>query len=669
MAEENFPELLKELLSKYYLHSKEMEKELFVSEQKYKSLLEQLTDAIYFTSVKGHFIEFNRATMELLGYSHDELLGLNVANTYANPEDRTRFTDILIATGEISDYELRLRKKNGEVIDCLVTASVRLDSDGVLLGYQGIIRDITLRKKAESLQRAKDLAEQANKFKAEFLANMSHEIRTPINAIIGMVHLMHQTPLSEKQVEYLHAIDTSADNLLQLINDILDFSKIEAGKLQLENKTLNIRHVVEELIATMRFKATEKGIGLVVQIDENVPTAVAGDALRLNQILLNLVSNAIKFTHRGEITVTVRLIDIIDDKARLYFNVRDTGIGVPPERLGSIFDSFTQANSDTTRIYGGTGLGLSIVKKLIDMLDGAIMVKSKVGEGSEFIFEIDFTITRDTGEQAGIPEADAVIPDIGACRILIADDHPINQLVTTELLKHSWPSALISIAGNGKEVLELLDNGTFDLILMDVQMPEMNGLDATRAIRARSSADREIPIIAFTAYATTGEVEKCLAAGMDDYVSKPVVPSLLCRKIYEQLKKKGYNIAEAPSAQASPMQTLNLSYLDAITENDTELKMKMLQIMLDETPEELRLLQTHYDGKNWDALRAVAHKMKSGVEYMGLKDTLETVKAIELAAKEKQGLEGLGDKINTVILSCNAALDAMRTEFSKLQVT
>lgn len=669
MAEENFPELLKELLSKYYLHSKEMEKELFVSEQKYKSLLEQLTDAIYFTSVKGHFIEFNRATMELLGYSHDELLGLNVANTYANPEDRTRFTDILIATGEISDYELRLRKKNGEVIDCLVTASVRLDSDGVLLGYQGIIRDITLRKKAESLQRAKDLAEQANKFKAEFLANMSHEIRTPINAIIGMVHLMHQTPLTEKQVEYLHAIDTSADSLLQLINDILDFSKIEAGKLQLENKTLNIRHIVEELIATMRFKATEKGIGLVVQIDENVPTAVAGDALRLNQILLNLVSNAIKFTHRGEITVTVRLIDVIDDKARLYFNVRDTGIGVPPERLGSIFESFTQANSDTTRIYGGTGLGLSIVKKLIDMLDGAIMVKSKVGEGSEFIFEIDFTITRDSGEQAGIPVADAAIPDIGACRIIIADDHPINQLVTTELLKHTWPSALISVAANGREVLEMLDKGTFDLILMDVQMPEMNGLDATRAIRERNTPDKNIPIVAFTAYATTGEVDKCLAAGMDDYVSKPVVPSLLCRKIYEQLKKKGYTIAESPAAQASPPQTLNLSYLDAITENDTELKMKMLQIMLDETPEELRLLRAHYYSKNWDGLRAVAHKMKSGVEYMGLKDMLEIVKSIELAAKEKQGLEGLEDKINTVILSCNAALDAMRTEFSKLQVT
>ena len=201
MAEENFPDLLKELLSKYYLHNKEMEKELFVSEQKYKALLEQLTDAIYFTSVKGHFLEFNRATVELLGYNHDELLALHVSSTYANPEDRVRFTDILIATGEVKDYELKLRKKNNEVIDCLVTASVRYDADNNVLGYQGIIRDITLRKKAESLQRAKDLAEQANKFKAEFLANMSHEIRTPINAIIGMVHLMHQTDLNDKQVE------------------------------------------------------------------------------------------------------------------------------------------------------------------------------------------------------------------------------------------------------------------------------------------------------------------------------------------------------------------------------------------------------------------------------------------------------------------------------------
>lgn len=667
-SDQNFPELLRELLSKYYLHSKEVERELQESELKFKSLLEQLTDAIYFTSIDGEFIEYNRATVELLGYTREEMHTLNVAQTYVQPEDRTRFHDIIMANQEVTDYEIKLRKKNGETIDCLVTASLRMDADGRVLGYQGIIRDITLRKKAEALQRAKDLAEQANKFKAEFLANMSHEIRTPINAIIGMVHLLHQTPLSEKQIEYLHAIDNSADNLLQLINDILDFSKIEAGKLQLEEKSFNIRNVIEQLVTTTRFKATEKGVDLVLHIDDNVPPAVAGDPLRLNQIMLNLISNAIKFTHDGSITVTVKLIDVVNDRARMYFNVRDTGIGIPPDRLSNIFESFTQANSDTTRIYGGTGLGLTIVKKLIDMLNGAIMVKSKLGEGSEFIFEIDFTIARDNPDMPLMPETETAIPDIGNCKLLIADDHPINQVVTTELLRHAWPGIDIDVAATGREVLERLEHTAYDIILMDVQMPDMNGLDATRAIRAMPDKRAAIPIVAFTAYATTGEVEKCLSAGMDDYISKPVVPALLCRKIYDQLVKSGFDFAAHGQKDESARQEVDLSYLNIMTADDASLKEKMLQIMLEETPGELDLLEKHLKTANWDGLRAVAHKMKSSVEFMGLRDTLDTLKQIELSAKERSGLDLLEGKINVVVLSCRSALQTLAAELDKLQV-
>lgn len=667
LSEHNFPELLRELLSKYYLQSKEVERELHESESKFKSLLEQLTDAIYFTSIDGEFLEFNRATVELLGYTREEMQELNVAQTYVNPEDRNRFHDRIMSEGEVVDYEIKLRKKNGETIDCLVTASLRMDAEGRALGYQGIIRDITLRKKAEALQRAKDLAEQANKFKAEFLANMSHEIRTPINAIIGMVHLLHQTPLTEKQIEYLHAIDNSADNLLQLINDILDFSKIEAGKLQLEEKSFNIRAVIEQLVSTMRFKATEKGVDLTLQIDDDVPEAVAGDPLRLNQIMLNLISNAIKFTHTGSITVTVKLIDVMDNRARMYFNVRDTGIGIPPDRLGSIFESFTQANMDTTRIYGGTGLGLAIVKKLIDMLNGAIMVKSKLGEGSEFIFEIDFVITRDNPDMQLLETSEAAIPDLGNCRLLIADDHPINQLVTSELLRHAWPDMSIEVAATGKEVLEKLNTHQFDLILMDVQMPEMNGLDATRAIRLLPDQRAKIPIVAFTAYATTGEVEKCLQAGMDDYISKPVVPALLCRKIYDQLVRSGYDFDAHGRKSGTLVQDIDLSYLNVMTADDASLKAKMLQIMLDETPGEIELLEKHFETANWDGLRAVAHKMKSSVEFMGLKETLETLKSIELSAKERTGLDLLEPKINTVILSCRSALTGLQEELDKIQ--
>ncbi len=672
MSEFDFSIQLSELLAKYYMHSKSIERELHKSEIKYRSLLEQLTDAIYFTSTEGKFLEFNTATVDLLGYSYEELKKLNVEDTYANKEDRSKFKKIISENNEVIDYELTVKRKSGELLDCLISSTVRLDSEGNIVGFQGIIRDITFRKKAEALQRAKDLADQANKFKAEFLANMSHEIRTPLNAIVGMVHLLHQTPLSQKQQDYLHAIDTSADNLLELINDILDFSKIEAGKLQLEEKYFSIKLLVENLIQTIRFKADEKNLSLILKIDDKVPEAIAGDQLRLNQILLNLISNAIKFTQEGEIRVTVKLIDIIDEKARIFFSVSDTGIGIAQDKLNSIFDSFTQANIDTTRIYGGTGLGLAIVKKLIDMLHGGIMVKSKLNEGSEFIFEIDFVVPKDyliKEREAALNKTHDELLEVGDCRILLADDHPINQLVTSELLKHIWKDVRIDIAENGKIVLEKLKENAYDLILMDVQMPELNGLDATRIVRKMDAPISEIPILAFTAYATTGDAEKCIEAGMDDYISKPVSPEILCIKIIELLKAKGYFSDERVEKihAIHPDSTINLSYFHTITEEDNELKIKMMRILLDETPEEIAQLQNHLKNSNWEGVRAVAHKMKSGMQFLGLDASLELVKSIELSAKEKTNLQNLPEKINTVVLSCEAALQQLETELLKIQ--
>ncbi|MFI5172652.1 MAG: ATP-binding protein [Chitinophagales bacterium] len=668
MAEFDFTEELRNLLAKYYIHNKSIERELYKSEVKYHSLLEQLTDAIYFTSAEGKFLEFNRATVDLLGYNDAELREINVEQIYDNPADREKLKKAIDDKKELIDYEVQLLKKDGEVLDCLVTSTVRLDQKGEVIGYQGIIRDITFRKKAEVMQRAKELAEQANKFKAEFLANMSHEIRTPINAIVGMVHLLHQTPLTQKQTEYLHAIDTSADNLLQLINDILDFSKIEAGKLQLEEKYFSIKLLVEDLVQTIRFKAEEKNLSLVMLIDEKIPIAVAGDQLRLNQILLNLISNAIKFTQEGEIRVTVKLIDIIDEKARIFFSVRDTGIGINQDKLNTIFESFTQANLDTTRIYGGTGLGLAIVKKLIDMLHGAIMVKSKLGEGSEFIFEIDFAVPKDSAIPLIANINNDELFDVGDCRILLAEDHPINQLVTTELLKHAWENIDIELAETGKEVIEKLNKKNYDIILMDVQMPEMNGLDATRLIRGMAGSKSEIPILAFTAYATTGEADKCIEAGMDDYISKPVRPDILCKKIIDLLKSKGYFTPEKmKTIRLSPNGTqINLEYFHIITEEDTDLKIKMMRIMLDETPGEIAHLKRNLAEENWEGVRAIAHKMKSGLQLLGLDETLDLVKSVELSAKEKSNLHLLPEKINTVVLSCESALRQLQAELEKL---
>lgn len=670
----DFVEQIRELLARDFLHRKTLEKQLYGSEEKYMNLLDQLSEAIYFTSADGQFLEFNKATGELLGYTSEELRKLNARHIYASPGDRETFVNIINEKNEVVDYEVQLKRKNGEIIDCLETSTVKFSSSGNIIGYQGIIRDITFRKKAEALQRGKDLAEQANKFKAEFLANMSHEIRTPMNAIVGMVHLLHQTELTPKQVEYLHAIDTSAASLLELINDILDFSKIEAGKLQLEEKYFSLRQGISDLIETIRFKADEKNLKLELDIDEHIPAFISGDPLRLNQILLNLVSNAIKFTQQGEIRVMVKLIDMINQKARILFTVSDTGIGIAPGKLNTIFDSFTQATTDTTRIYGGTGLGLAIVKRLIDMLNGAIMVKSKPGEGSEFIFEVDFTVQQDSSVKMPEPEAVVELPDdIGNCRILLAEDHPINQLVTSEMLKGKWKNIVVDIVNNGREAIEKLKTTHYDLILMDVQMPEMNGHDATRYIRSEFQPPvSKVPILAFTAYATTGEADKCIEAGMDDYISKPVDPDSLCRKVYDLLRRSGYFEDKNPeiqkvSSHAAQAARLDLNYFNTITENDIELKIKMMRIMLDETPEETKKLQTYLAEENWDGLRSTAHKMKSSMQFLGLGDMLELVKSIELSAKEKTRLDALPEKVNKVVLACQSAMNELKAELDKIQ--
>ncbi|MBC8173002.1 MAG: response regulator [Chitinophagales bacterium] len=660
------------MLAYDFAHRKSNETELYKSEEKYRLLLEQLTDAIYLTSTDGRFLEFNKATSILLGYSDEELRHLAVQEIYVNRQDRETFTQVLHAHKEIQDYEIQLKKKNGDLIDCLVTSSIRKSRDGVVIAYQGIIRDITFRKRAEILQREKELSDKANKFKAEFLANMSHEIRTPMNAIVGMVHLLHQTPLTEKQKNYLHAIDTSSENLLQIINDVLDFSKIEAGKLELEEKYFALREIVSDLVNTIRFKADEKGLKFVVQIDENIPLQIAGDPLRLNQILLNLVSNAIKFTAQGEIKVFIKLIDLHAERARIFFSVKDTGIGIAQDKLTSIFESFTQANTDTTRIYGGTGLGLSIVKKLIDMLNGAIMVKSKINEGSEFLFELDFKVSKDRQKIIKKEKEEEVFIEIGACRILLVEDHPINQMVTAETLMNRWKQLHIDVAENGKIALEKLRENDYDIVLMDVLMPEMDGHTATRIIRSVLEPPKsQIPILAFTAYATTGEAEKCLQSGMDDYISKPVDPQALEQKIIQLLKRKNYfeknNIITGKTNHQPAHINIDLNYFNTITEEDNELKIKMIRIMLDETPDEMVKLQKYLIEENWDNLRAIAHKMKSSMQFLGLKHTLETVKAIELSAKNRTELNDLPDKISQVIKDCEAALRSLKLELEKIQ--
>jgi signal transduction histidine kinase/CheY-like chemotaxis protein len=408
------------------------------------------------------------------------------------------------------------------------------------LTSRSINSKLILRDKNEQLKIAKKEAEKSKELQSTFLSNMSHEIRTPMNGIIGITRILQNTEMTEEQKNYLNAVISSSQNLMVIINDILDFSKIEAGKVALEERRFDLDETIKNVCQLLESKADEKSIYLKIDKIDDVPTFIEGDQVRLNQILINLVGNAIKFTENGGVTIHVKKIIEDDQNITIRFNIKDTGLGIPADKIDSIFNSFTQASSSVTRTHGGTGLGLTISKQLIELQGGRVWINSILGKGSVFSFEIPYKKSANEIEivnEKNTKNSQQLLEDLNGIDILLVEDHPINQMLAIKVLS-DW-GFNVDLAENGKIALTKVSKKNYDLILMDISMPEMDGYTATREIRTGKYTENfGIPIIAMTASALIGENQKCFKAGMDDYISKPFEPQNLLNKISHHVLPK-----------------------------------------------------------------------------------------------------------------------------------
>lgn len=607
------------------------------------SLIEASRDPLFTISPNGKITDTNEATVLVTGLSRDQLIGSDFFDYFTEPQKAREGYKKVFSKGFVVDYPLTI--KDEKFTDVLFNGSVYKDDRGNVVGAVVVARDITEQKRiATELLEAKVFAELATalaeeakskaelateiavnavKAKQQFLSNMSHEIRTPMNAIIGFTKVVLKTELTAKQKEYLMAIKMSGDALIVLINDILDLAKVDAGKMTFEQTPFKIQKSLSSMLHLFETKIQEKNLKLVSDYDSKIPEVLVGDPVRLHQIILNLVSNAVKFTTEGVITVSVHLMYEDDEKVIIEFAINDTGIGISEHKIESIFENFQQASSGTSRLYGGTGLGLAIVKQLVESQGGSIRVKSKINEYSRFSFTLPFLKTKENAALEN--EIMELNNEIKGIRVLVVEDMALNQLLMKTVLDDFGFER--DIAENGKIAIEKLKTKQYDIVLMDLQMPEMNGFEATEYIR--ETLKLAIPIIALTADVTTVDLAKCKAVGMNDYIAKPIDERVLYSKIVGLIKKpknlKTNKNSTTEVSEVEKVKYINLDYLNHRTKSNPKLMIEMIGLYLEQTPELINTLKQSLLVQDWNLLNAAIHKMIPSFSIMGMHSDFENM--------------------------------------------
>jgi len=649
-----------------------------------RSLIEASLDPLFTVSPAGKITDLNIASVNILGVVREKIIGTDFFDYFTDSQKARQVYQNVFAKGFVSDFPLTIR--DSKLTDVLLNGSVYKDEQGKVLGVVLVARDITEQKrianelteaivfaelatgfaedakiKAENAMRT---AETAVKAKQQFLSNMSHEIRTPMNAIIGFTKVLLKTELSSKQKEYLTAIKMSGDALIVLINDILDLAKVDAGKMVFEQVPFKMAMSLSAMLHLFDSKIREKNLGLVKEYDSRIPEVLVGDPVRLHQIILNLVSNAVKFTNTGKITIQVCLIDEDTEKVTIEFAVTDTGIGIPLNKTEKIFENFQQASSGTSRLYGGTGLGLAIVKQLVEAQGGSITVKSKIDEGSTFSFILSFLKTKaDADMDSPLVQLDTEIKNI---KVLVAEDIALNQLLMMTLLEDFGFEC--EIAGNGKIAVEKLKLKLFDVVLMDLQMPEMNGFEATEYIRNILKSD--IPIIALTADVTTVDLKKCRAVGMNDYIAKPVDERLLYSKIVSVVKKTqpADENSEVRTGEIVKIKCTDLDYLNRRTKSNPVLMMEMISLYLEQTPTLINTMKKSLREKDWKSLYAAVHKIIPSFSIMGISTDFENIaKKVQEYASTQQQTDGITDMVEQLENVCAQACIELEEDFNAIK--